>query len=119
MMTTIYVYEADHWCKNCFLTGGFPLEEGETPHDYSHYAELNETDTPSHCARCEELLPFKLTGDGYQYAAEAIIDVMCAPRPRPDIVLQWWNMYRGSELNEAIEESIDNQLNYLAKKENQ
>ena len=52
----------------------------------------SETDSPTHCERCEDLIPEALTGDGARYVADALIDGMRGDG-RPCVLRQWWEEY--------------------------
>lgn len=60
-----------------------------------------ESDTPTHCAVCEALIPHRLTREGYAYVAEAL----ALGSGRPDILAAWRAAYAGVALDAAIREA--------------
>lgn len=56
----------------------------------------DEADTPTHCTRCEALIPHALTAEGYDYVADAIGEHLRDPETngRACIVAAWFRQYR-------------------------
>ena len=72
-----------------------------------------ESDTPTHCKECGELIPHALTSEGYEYVREHIIDALFEldgarvlgedDVTHPDafaVVRSWWEQY-GDDMDEA------------------
>ena len=64
-----------------------------------------ESDTPTHCVECHELIPHALTSQGYEYVREHIINKLLDGDPiqHPDglkVVRSWWERY-GDDMSEA------------------
>lgn len=70
------VNECSVICADC-------LEEGEA--DDSPLFATSETDSPTHCERCEALLPEALTSDGEAYVREVVAE----GSGRPEILAEW------------------------------
>ena len=74
-----YTQDGDPICADC--------HDGN-PDDAAVFPD-SETDYPSHCRKCETLIPEALTADGVRYVAYALT----APTGRECILAQWWEAY--------------------------
>jgi hypothetical protein len=77
-----YVVDASIFCPACARRTDSPIFEG------------SETDRPSHCEECEELIPESLTGDGVRYVLDALDDVRNGRGGRLEIVAAWAELLR-------------------------
>jgi hypothetical protein len=111
-MTTILGYYTtcdDALCKGCYkATGGLAqwraaggFEGWPSPLSIKSGAE-GEADTPTHCERCEALIPHRLTSEGLEYVREAYRNEAAALMGnrgggRPCIVRAWVLEYLPSQ----------------------
>lgn len=79
--------------------------------DHDPIWSWSESDTPTHCAKCESLIPHTLTSDGLEYVAEHYRD-----DPESPIVAQWVAEYLspGFVERERIHASVRTQVNAAA-----
>ena len=54
-------------------------------------SDTSESDTPTHCAVCGDLIDHALTGDGYAY----VLDALRAGTGNPEVLTQWTQRYCG------------------------
>lgn len=96
-MTTLgyYITCDDALCARCAEAVDLDstwegFESWEEPLPIEHW---DEADTPTHCKRCEALIPHQLTDDGIEYVREAYretcADLMAGRSARPCIVRAW------------------------------
>ena len=79
-----YIYKADVYCNTCgdAIRAKLAAVQPEDELDHSSYdsddypkdapVELEEADTPQHCAACGDFLHNPLTADGYKYVEERL-----------------------------------------------
>lgn len=97
----VYVYQAALLCKDCAkavmsdtrcLSG---LTEDSDAWPQGPYGDGGgEADTPQHCDHCGVFLENPLTGDGYEYVAEAINSHIWYDRGSVPVLKQWGEFYR-------------------------
>ena len=79
-------------CVDCAPT---PTDETDCDDGYPApiYDDM-ESDTPTHCANCEALIPHALTDDGYRYVEERIAGHLADPTDgRACVLAAWWREY--------------------------
>ena len=74
----------DAYCLDCAPT--------PVPEDWAAIFPGTESDSPTHCACCEALIPHSLTHEGSVYAQEAVK----ARTGRPAVLTLWEVVYGGS-----------------------
>jgi hypothetical protein len=97
-----YITCDDAVCKACYqATGGLAewrarggFETWERPIPIRSGTE-GEADSPTHCWRCEALIPHKLTSDGLEYVCEAYREAAAGRGGRRCIVRAWVLEYLG------------------------
>lgn len=91
----------DAYCCSCTtildIRNGYeqPIDDGD------------ESDTPTHCARCEELIPHGLTPDGVLYVLNALFDIFFDEgKGRKCIVKKWITEYR-IDVDDLLSETVN------------
>ena len=99
MVKGMYVTCDDAICIHCWKADPtwIPFEEWEDP---APIFFNNESDTPTHCVKCEALIDHALTSDGYEYVAEAIADFLTNDSGRYKIVMAWALNYSDTDPDE-------------------
>jgi hypothetical protein len=81
-------------CPDHFTEPAEPFVTGEiTRDDPLAIFPDTESDTPTHCAECEALIPHALTPEGYEYVSEAVAQYRDFGIGRGEIVEQWAAQY--------------------------
>lgn len=89
-----YVTCDDALCADC-APAGFAESDYSEWEGFDGWSEpiaifpSTESDTPTHCAECEALIPHDLTPDGLAYVAERL----AADDGRPEIHAMWAEAY--------------------------
>lgn len=109
-----YIYKADIYCEDCakqIVANGRALFWPTVMKDDSEYYPQGpysngggEADTPQHCGSCHEFLENPLTGDGYEYVAEAIGQRAYHGDGNKDVLWQWAMRY--SDENVSLDNAI-------------
>lgn len=108
-----YIYQADTYCEKCGdeicdrirQSGKAPEDELDLhaydsdnfPKPYSAYYE--ESDTPQHCAGCDEFLRNPLTSDGYKYVESSLNELPALTslyklrKEGRDVLAEWASWY--------------------------
>lgn len=61
--------------------------------DWTPIFRSSEADTPTHCSKCEALIPHALTSDGYAYVGHALVEHAKDGFGRAPILKQWVEEY--------------------------
>lgn len=93
-----YIYQADIYCEPCAekIVRSLERKGVEDTGDSDDFPQGvvsggGESDSPHHCAKCNEFLENPLTSEGYAYVEEAAEE-----RPRKWPVTEWVKYYLGS-----------------------
>ena len=90
-----YAYEASMYCTDC-ITAVVPNPNADDSDASPVFAD-SETDSPSHCTTCGELIEENLTTEGYAYVAEEVWDHVLSggKTGSADVLRTWMDYYRG------------------------
>lgn len=84
-----YVYDADIYCEDCAPEGADgPYPDGG-----------GEADTPVHCGGCHCYLDAPLTGDGVEYAIDALESYLWDRRGDVEVLKQWADALKSYRLD--------------------
>jgi hypothetical protein len=84
----------DAVCADCVTEAELREDDRVDPENLPNpIFDYSESDTPTHCIRCEALIAHALTGDGYDYVREAVRDFFLVKRGRREILAQWVAQY--------------------------
>jgi hypothetical protein len=109
-----WIVDGTYYCPSCSPTND--TNEHATP-----IFGDSETDSFSHCADCEELIPENLTDHGWKDLVEAAVDYLVKRRGRAEIQWQWFEHVKtwatGDAADDKIIEVWGEALNYEIQKE--
>lgn len=105
-----YVYCADIYCVDCGDSikadlAGSALDDG----DSNSYPQGpfpdggGEADCPQHCGACGLFLKNPLTGDGYNYVREALLEHAESGRGAAEVLAEWREFYANGGIPEQRE----------------
>lgn len=68
----------------------------------------DESDTPTHCDRCKDLIEHGLTKDGFIYVESAIEALILDNNGEAEVVRAWWQHYKDDlDWDDIIDNAIE------------
>jgi hypothetical protein len=101
-----YVDSDTAYCADCYTDDDFYGFEGWT--EPIAIPSHSEADSPTHCARCESLIPEVMTDAGIRYVADSVLPAIQASLEgrevdgRPCILKQWWEEYLEDAVSDVV-----------------
>jgi len=98
-------------CADCANTEGIgKANEKEAEISPTNPAPIyrdTEADAPTHCARCQVLIPHQLTSAGLSFIADVIATRLCGLLANESVVAAWWRVYGDQISDDCIRDTID------------
>lgn len=95
-------------CSDCFNDPDYEWPGFESWQKPLTITSEQESDTPTHCSECKELIGHDLTTDGYTYVESAIEGCIMHGHGDAEIVKLWLEEYRdGLEFEDIITNCLE------------
>lgn len=108
-----YVTCDEAGCDACFEDGG-GLEQWKKDGGFEGWDEPavifddTESDHPTHCHKCGDLIPHALTSEGYKYVAEAMLDFYRTGQGTASVLRAWLGEYEvESDISDAVIKAVN------------